>query len=270
MTRPDARDSADRDLTGAYALSALAPAERAAFERYLETDEAARTEAVELGDTAVYLGLAVPAEQPPVELKSRLFAMLDATPQLAPEAETEGDADVAVAPVIPLGSARSVTSGVSAPGRIYRFSTRSVAMLAAAAAVLAAVVVGGIAIRPTVAPDERSQAISQLRDAPDVRTARSSVDGGGTAEVMWSTGQRRAAITVSDLKSLSAAQVYELWFIDAAGNPTRAGTFTMDGSSKTMLLSGKMTAGDSIGVTVEPKGGSDAPTTTPIVVVETA
>lgn len=270
MTRPDDRGAADRDLTGAYALSALSPTERAAFESYLETDEAARIEATELGDTAVYLGLAVPTEQPPAQLKGRLFSMLDTTPQLAREASAGSDMEDAVAPAIPLGSGRSVTSGISAPARVYRFSRRSVAMLAAAAAVLAAVVVGGIAIRPTVAPDERSQAISQLRDASDVRTARSSVDGGGTAQVMWSVDKRRAAITVRDLRALTAAQVYELWFIDRAGNPTRAGTFTTDGSEKTVLLSGKMKAGDSIGVTVEPKGGSDTPTTPPVVVVETA
>jgi anti-sigma-K factor RskA len=59
---------------------------------------------------------------------------------------------------------------------------------------------------------------------------------------------------------------YALWYIGADGM-TAAGTFDGDGG---VVLTGQMDAGDTVGVTVEPAGGSDAPTTDPIIMIETA
>jgi anti-sigma-K factor RskA len=47
--------------------------------------------------------------------------------------------------------------------------------------------------------------------------------------------------------------------------------FDMGGDGDhSVVLSGDMDAGDTVGVTVEPAGGSDAPTTAPVIVVPTA
>ena len=255
----------ERDLTGAYALDAVSAEERRAFEQYLLTDDDARAEATELGDTAVYLGMAVAPEQPPAAIKERLMALLDDAPQLPREADPEAETVAPVAPVTPLAP-----RSASVPGRVSRFTRRTVVTLSAAAAILAAVVVGGIVVRPALAPDPTAQAISQLRDASDMRTARASVQGGGTAEVIWSSAQGRAAVTVDGLPALPDSRVYELWFINGVGIPSRAGTFITDGSPKTVMLSGRMSQGDTIAITIEPKGGSNAPTTDPVALVQTA
>jgi anti-sigma-K factor RskA len=72
------------------------------------------------------------------------------------------------------------------------------------------------------------------------------------------------------MAKLPSSLTYELWYIGTDGAKP-AGTFDVDGSAtQSVVLAGKMSAGDSIGVTIEPAGGSKKPTTDPIAVVTTA
>ncbi|MEP6482127.1 MAG: anti-sigma factor, partial [Rhodoglobus sp.] len=85
-----------------------------------------------------------------------------------------------------------------------------------------------------------------------------------------STGLRSAALIVDGLAELPADKVYELWYIDGSG-ARGAGTFTVGSAGSTWrVLDGTMRAGDTVGVTVEPAGGSKAPTTDPIVKIASA
>lgn len=54
-----------------------------------------------------------------------------------------------------------------------------------------------------------------------------------------------------------------------AGGAHSAGLFDGRGTSTAFLLDGELAAGVAVGVTVEPAGGSEAPTTEPILVVQT-
>ena len=64
--------------------------------------------------------------------------------------------------------------------------------------------------------------------------------------------------------------MYELWYIGESG-ARPAGTFSVSESGATWrVLDGDMVAGDMVGVTVEPRGGSEQPTTDPIVAIESA
>jgi anti-sigma-K factor RskA len=77
-------------------------------------------------------------------------------------------------------------------------------------------------------------------------------------------------LIVDGLKGLPAGSTYELWYIDSNG-ATPAGTFDVgDDGKHSIVLAGSMDAGDTIGVTVEPSGGSKSPSTDPIIVVPTA
>jgi anti-sigma-K factor RskA len=116
--------------------------------------------------------------------------------------------------------------------------------------------------------EQQADAIAALRSAPDHQTAKAAVSTGGTATLVWSLAQRKAAISVSGLNALPSGKTYELWFIDAHGVPRAAGLFSATNASR--LLDGKMSEGDTVGVTVEPAGGSKAPTTTPIVAIASA
>ena len=71
------------------------------------------------------------------------------------------------------------------------------------------------------------------------------------------------------MDKLPGGKTYELWYLDKAG-ATPAGTFDASGSTQSVVLTGDMKAGDTVGVTIEPSGGSRSPTTAPIAVIETA
>lgn len=243
MTRSDVPF---RDLTGAYALDSLDGTDLAGFLAYLETDEEARAEATQLLDTAALLGAAVLAVPPPPGLRARVLAFAE---------------------VLPARPARPVAAPRPVATLRARARRRWIPVLAAAAAV-AAIAAGGVAGIAAL-PDPAS-GVDRIRAASDVRTVRAAAQDGGSAEVVWSPSERRAAVTLVGMPALSGGRVYELWFIDRVGLATRAGLIHSDELGSPMLLDGRLGRGDTIGVTVEPKGGSDAPTTTPVVEVATA
>ena len=262
-------------LAGAYALGALSDAERAEFEAYLETSEEARAELASLTDTAVLLGLASTPVAPPASVKDSLMARIAVTPQLAPlDAPAEADAD-APAPVISLESARAIRAAgdSTAKGRARRrWYTRPATYLTAVAAA-AAIVLGGTAV---IAINNNSQTSAVSSDfttisaASDSQRASEGVDGGGKATLVWSNKLGRSAIVLDGMPALAEGKTYELWYISGSV-ATPAGTFVPSGSSKEVqILKGTMSAGDTVGITVEPAGGSKQPTTKPVVAIATA
>ncbi|WEO76637.1 anti-sigma factor [Cryobacterium sp. SO2] len=275
------------DLAGAYALHALGAEESADYERYLARSEQARIEAAELSDTAVALGLAVTPVQPSSGLKASLMAQLASTPQLAPltapaapTAAERVEPAVTDAPpaVIPIGSASgtgSARSQGSAADRAQRrwFQRPAGYLLAAAAAVV--LFVGGTFTGQAIfggQNDEFAQqqaaSLAEINAAPDNQRASTTTADGQDATLVWSGDLGLSAIIVEDLPALGDDQDYQLWYIGAAG-PVSAGTFDSDGSGTVWrVLDGTMTAGDTVGVTVEPKGGSEQPTTDPIVAIQ--
>ncbi|MCU1512973.1 MAG: hypothetical protein JWO10_63 [Microbacteriaceae bacterium] len=269
-------------LAGAYALGALDEAEREEFENYLLTSEEARAEVASLSDTAVMLGLATEPVAPSTALKASILARVAATPQLAPETAAQGS----VAVVTPIEASRATfaapresshvireVSGSKASTRAQaRWFARPATILAAAVAAIA-LFAGGTALGISNSQTGQSQqaaSFGELSAASDVQRAEAKVAGGGDATVIWSVKQQRSAVLIDKLPALSADKTYELWYIDGSG-ATAAGTFNATKDGKTVkMLDGKMSRGDTVGVTVEPKGGSTRPSTDPILVVVTA
>jgi anti-sigma-K factor RskA len=246
--------------TGAYALNALSDAERADLETAAARSEQLGAEVTELMDTAVELGLSVAPVDPPPSLRARVLALAASTPQLAVE-RAEASRLEAPHPETPAElKARS------------RWST-PLARLAAVAAAVALIVGLGFTVRAGIqAQSDMATAtqINEIQAADDYQRAVVDVDGGGTATVVWSLALERSALIVDGLKGLPAGSTYELWYIDADG-ATPAGTFDVsDNGDRSIVLAGDMDAGDTIGVTVEPAGGSKTPSTDPIIVVQTA
>ncbi len=111
--------------------------------------------------------------------------------------------------------------------------------------------------------------VNEIQAADDYQRETVEITGGGTATLLWSVALQRSALIVDGLAGLPSGSTYELWYIDAGG-ATPAGTFDVgDDGKRTIVLAGDMGLGDTIGVTVEPAGGSDTPSTDPVIVVET-
>jgi len=244
------------NLSGSYALNGLDAADLAEFEAHLGQSPATRDEVTELTDTAVLLGLAVEPVQPSAGLKASIMDQLDAHPQL------------------PVAAASSAAFASPAGRKAQaRWFTRPVTALAAVAAAIALFVGGGV-ITTSLAQNsfaqQQADQLAAINSADDAQRASVDLADGGTATLVWSNTLLSSALIVDGLAPLPADRTYELWYINDAG-ARPAGTFGVAGSGSTWrVLDGTMKAGDTVGVTVEPRGGSDAPTTDPVVVIASA
>lgn len=249
---------------------------RLGYELGAETPDEAR----QFEDVAAELGLAAPAVTPPPSLKAELFAKLASTPQVAPLAAVDAPADPAAPDAPPaLDPAPDPAPDPAAAPPLTPAETKAKArwftrpMTIAAAAVAAIVLfVGGTFLGSSLAGNnsfqqQQASALAQINAAPDAQRASANVAGGGTATLVWSGDLGKSAIVANDLPTLPNDKTYELWYI-RGGQATPAGTMTAaDSGSTWRVLTGTMKAGDTVGVTVEPRGGSDQPTTTPIVAI---
>lgn len=245
------------NLSGSYALNGLDAADLAEFETHLQQSQATRDEVTELTDTAVLLGLAVEPVQPSAGLKASIMGQLDAHPQL------------------PVASPVATAAFESPAGRKAqaRWFTRPVTALAAVAAAIALFVGGGVvttSLAQNSFAQQQADQLAAINSADDAQRASVDLADGGTATLVWSNSLLSSALIVDGLAPLPADRTYELWYINDAG-ARPAGTFGVAGSGSTWrVLDGTMKAGDTVGVTVEPRGGSDAPTTDPVVVIASA
>lgn len=230
-------------LAGAYALDAVEGPELGRFERHLRRCRSCGNEVRSLAEVTTALAFAVGAP-PPAGLRSRVLATASVTRQVP-------------APAQPLRR----PAPAWAPG---------LAAGAAAACLAVAVVLGFIAVsaqHKLVAAQSQSQAIAAVLGAPDARIASQATTRGGTATVVVSRAEHQMVVTTNGLPPLPAAEVYELWLM----GPPRvrpAGLLPRPSAGRTAsLLASGLQAGDQIGMTVEPAGGTGSPTTKPILIM---
>lgn len=267
-------------LTGAYALDALHDTEKDRFEAYLLTSEEARAEVASLTDTAIAIGLAAEPITPPADLKTRLMAQIAVTPQWEPLATKRATlaavpSPVAEAPNVSDDSARAIhaastsTRSRASTKATARWFRRPAAVLIGAAAAIALFVGGNlVGLAGSQETQQQAAGLTAIYAASDSQLAKAKVSGGGAATFVWSGELQRSAVVINKLPRLSGDKTYELWYIDKGSNATPAGTFNAAASGTTVrLLDGKMRSGDTLGITVEPNGGSKKPTSAPIVAV---
>jgi anti-sigma-K factor RskA len=227
-------------LSGAYSLDALDDIERAAFERHLAECAACRAEVASLRETAALIAETT-AVEPPAALRSRVLADIATVRPLPP---------VVPEPVV----AESRT-------RPRRFR---LAALAAAAAVIAAVSIGG-AVWNQVS-DDSSQVLTgadAVLSAADAKSTSLDFDGGASATVTHSDSVGQAVIETHKMPPPPDGMVYQLWLQQPGEGMVSAGVMPVE-ADQTVLLTGDAATAEAAGITVEPEGGSDQPTSDPI------
>jgi hypothetical protein len=256
--------------SGAFSLDALSVEEAQSFLSAAALNVDLQRESDELLQTAAILGMAVDPVDPPAQLKTMLMALIMQTPQLPATPEVRSLAlDAAAEPVaLPLQSA-AVTRKVQS-----RWFVRPTVYLVGAAAAVALFVGGGFAgaviTGTSTTVDMQARGVAQISAAPDATMERSAVAGGGSATLMWSKSLGQSAVLVSGLPALASGSVYEAWYINGTTVVSAGVLEGRDSSASWFMLKGLMRDGATIGVTIEPTGGSDQPTTAPIIAMATA
>jgi anti-sigma-K factor RskA len=272
------RDDATSVGSGAYVLNAMDQDERNIFEAQLAESEELRNEVTELTDTAVLLGMAVAPVTPSPELRDTVMSKIAALPQLSRDIAPVRSIhtgpvalSLAAEPPAQLNYASAMLeTNAKARQRWYQRPVLALTAAAAAVVLIAGTVAGVNAGIQGADQQQAAAALTSVVTASDAQRAEASVSTGGTATLVWSSKLGKSALIVHGLKSLPSDKTYELWYINSKGTPTKAGLMEPTGKSTSQVLTGKMANGDTVGVTVEPAGGSTTPTTKPIVAIPSA
>ncbi|GAA4731018.1 hypothetical protein GCM10023216_23700 [Isoptericola chiayiensis] len=246
------------DLLPAYALDAVDDLERRQVERLLDTDADARRA---LDEYRKVVAAFTVESAPPAAMRDAVMARIAATPGSSrhdggtpvdgePSAAHD-DGTPAGADVVPLDRARRRRWGLVA---------------AAAAAVVAVAVPTTVAIQATIEQNELQQrvdTVAEMMADPSAQLLRSDVTGGGSATVLVAGDD--FLFSANDLPDVGTDSTYQLWLVGAEGGVTSAGLLDpQDGSVEQLVQD---VDGVGLAVSVEPEGGSEQPTTDPVVVL---
>ena len=229
-------------LITAHALGALEPDQAALAEEHIAASDACRRAYEDALETAAALALAVADSEPPADLRERIVA--------AARAERAESAPT-VRPAAPRRRFR--LAGLLTPSSGF-------AMLGVAAAIVFALV--AVSQRDSAdSARDREAALVSILGAPDARVVPMLPSGGGAAEGSVVVSQGRAAV-VSSMSRPPSGRTYQAWGLPSAGGkPVPLPTFSRPGA---VLIVDDVAKYSQLLVTVEPNGGSQAPSAAPI------
>jgi hypothetical protein len=210
------------ELTAGYALDALDPEERRAYEDHLEGCERCQEELGSFWETTEALAVAASGPVPSATLRDRVLAAARAEPQN----------------VVPLESRR-------------RRTLPALSAVAAVAAVVAlAVGLWATQLRgdldDTRLALERERAVAEVLSDPGSRTV--ALESGTGRLVVAPDG--KGVLVLDELDQAPAGKTYEAWIIEG-GTPVPAGIFPGSDDRDRIPLEGTVDAGDVVAVTLE-------------------
>jgi len=231
-------------LSGAYAVDALDDAEKAQFEEHLAACATCQAEVAELQEATALMAETTQAE-PPAALRDSVLAGIRTVRPLPPEAPPVGHtAQVRRLPV-----------------------RRRLTALAVAAAVLGVAGTGTVIWQENRSSQPTVSVADRVLQAADAKRVNVTLPGGVSASVIRSVSEGRAVLVTHRMPAPPSGHVYELWLQTRAGKMVPAGTMHKPGSQP-VVLRGDATDASGVGITVEPDGGSESPTTEPIALFE--
>ena len=257
----------------AYSIGALEPDEVAAVKRLLDADPTLKREAEEYAAAASLLTLTVPRMEPPAALKEKIMtaARASRTPTLTVLPKT--------LPAKPERRLRDVLAFVASAAAVLLFAFSMYLMnqtniLREREAEMATMVAMLTAqATPTAAGPPSNPGMEtavRLLTAPDAHQVElMGEDGSMRAMIMFAPSHSEALVVTSNLPSLDEGHTYQLWQIDHDGQPVSAGMFDTNSNGIMAMIFEPVIAWDSVsavGISIEPMGGSKAPTTTPLAI----
>lgn len=252
-----------RDLAAGYVLGALEPAEERLVREHLATCAEDHREFAELGGVVPYLAELAPAVEPPAALKQRILAAAAADLRHRRLASPDEPAVQRTLPAEPT----PFPTAAERQAREVRSSSR-LAWVAAVAAVIAVVVMGGWNLSLQREADRArgdQRALSAVLDVAAQPGSQTAIligeDGGGPSGLAAIARDGRVAIIMRGLPPTSGREVYEAWVIGATGTPRAIGGFTVGPSGDAGFTASGVEAepGVTLALTREPAPGATAP-----------
>lgn len=266
------------DLAFPYALDAVSAVESADIEQRLRAADQGTVRAFDsvVRDVREAMGAlsVLDAQEPPASVEARILAALGSRPGARSDVHTgarrpdPGELSPSREPQDPRADA-----AVSDPGgrpadadelARARRRRRRLSGLAAAAAVVVAIGIGfGVLGRQT--GDEPGGAVTaqQILAQPDARTSTTPIGAGGTLTVHFSAEMGAVTVAFDAVPAPPDGSDYQLWLIDATGVPRPAGVLAELPAANAPYVT-EFTGSEQLAVTLEPDGGSPAPTSTPL------
>jgi anti-sigma-K factor RskA len=246
---PDAHEI--HALSGAYAVDALDPAERAQFEAHLASCAACQAEVASLQEATTLLG-GLDEAPPPTGLRDRVLAGIQTVRPLPPLPSQEPEN-----PAEEQGEEPAAATVRALPVR------RWLTGLAVAASVLGITGVGAVVWEQQHQSTSQLSVADRVLQAADAKRVTVNLPGGVSASVIRSVSEGRAVLVTHNMPAAPNGRVYELWLQSPAGKMVPAGLMDTPGN-RPVVLRGDATNATAVGITVEPEGGSDSPTSDPI------
>lgn len=226
------------EVLAAYALGAVPEAEAEHVRQHVADCPDCRRELEQLQAAVDVLPASVPQVAPPPELKTRLMEIVEAEAELLRAA----------------GHAADRPPQQSRFRLRLAFGRRPRLALAGAGAIVAAAVIAVVLLTSGASGGART-IVAQVSGPAAARGAHAS---------LRITGDR-GQLQVHGLPAPAAGHVDELWVEPPGAAPQPAGTFVLQSGSGSVQLTRPVHGGDQVLVTVEPGGGTHAPTTTPFI-----
>ena len=225
------------EVKDAYVLGALPEQERRELEEYLAAHPERQAEIDELGNVASLLALSPPEQEPSPELRRSIMAVVEAQ---RPPARTRSW----LAGVKELLSVRNLTLGAAALLVIGLFSWNMLLQ-------------GQV-------KDLQGQ-VASLQDSQQSRMVALAGTGAAQraeAEVIL-LKDHKAVLMAEDMPRVPENKTYQIWVIED-DVPQPSGLFEADGDTVAAVVEKPLNEDDVIAITIEPNGGSQQPTTDPM------
>ena len=239
-------DRSFEDLKEAYALGALPDDERATVEAYLALHPERQAEIDDMVGIAGLLALAPPEQEPSADLRRKVMQVVESEAAVPRAAESPTSSWFGW-----LGGFRNVALG--------------------AAAVLVVGLLSWNVLLQADVQDLRGQ-VEEARSANEAQETREIALGGAWAEQgaraeVTALKDDRAILVVEDMPSMPEDRTGQVWVIHD-DKPQPSGLLDPSGNMAATAITTPLRGADAIAVTIEPAGGSDEPTSDPVLVRE--
>jgi anti-sigma-K factor RskA len=238
------------ELASGYALTALAPDERARFEGHLQAG-CAECEALltDYSETVTALARELPRTAPPPAVRARLLQRVatDTARRDVRPARRRAVWPIFAAASLAAAAGLLVYLGITIGELRQEARARAEEM----ATLRAEVTRQRELVALLGASETRAVALAGLPPSP-----------GASARMWWNEPRRAGYFVASGLPAVPAGKTYQLWVVVAGGKPVSAGVFPVDPRGEAALRVGPMPAAEPaeiFAVTLEPAGGLPAP-----------